>query len=78
MANNGTKRLAGARAYILENWENLSDSAMANDLDTTRNNVAHMRTRLGLKRTPENRRALQVKGFAQIRGTRRPRGYLGL
>jgi hypothetical protein len=75
MANNGTKRLQVARAFILENWIGMSDRQMADELETTKDNVAHRRKRLGLVRSDENRRELFDRSPARS-GWKRKAPYL--
>ena len=73
--NNGTHRLADARAYIVAHWKSDSDSELAIALSTTVDNVRHRRHRLGLKRDAENQKAMHDKGNNKRGWTRAPRWW---
>ncbi len=47
-----TARQQAAREYIAANMGTMSDRDMARDLEMTRDSVAHIRKRLGHKRSP--------------------------
>jgi len=61
--NKGTKRLETARGYIRENWEKESDREIAVSMEITKQQVREIRARLGLKRSKENQKRMQAKGF---------------
>ncbi len=61
--NNGTARTKAARDYIAANWIELADRELALHLNMTKDNVKHMRLRLGFKRDKENISKQLAKGF---------------
>jgi hypothetical protein len=73
--NNGTHRLAGARAHILAHWLIDSDSELAYSLNTTVDNIRHRRRRLGLVRDSENQKAMHDKGSNKRGWTRAPKWW---